>query len=314
MAIGKPGATWWPLGLLLGVLLAGCERDRTLEQPRDGVPEPTAADPAAAHRRVDLVQDRGRGSWAVLALPEVPEPEPPPAADGAPPAEPPPRQSPFPPVEGLDEAIAAVPLLLQQTPAAMLAQGDAPGFTTGRGDLVLQLEDRPEPPPADGRPKTATPDRLLMTLDVAGDGGPTLRIEPVQTVRLTEHGAYAAWGPWPSIYGAWFVGNVVVDQRTVDRNHLMYVHAEPVAGSASAGEADSPTYAVHVVVLPVLIEGTVPQMQELAAIDRLTGAAPAEEEPGAAEAPDDEDGLRALHLVLQDAHRERRETTATRPR
>src|SRR5690606_14157907 len=109
---------------------------------------------------------------------------------------------------------------------------------------------------------------------------------------------------WPSIYAGWFLGNVVVDQRTVDQNHLMYLHAEPVPGSARADGSDpSPTYTVHVVVLPVLLEGTVPQMQELAALDRLSGRPTPDEEPGAAAPPEDPSARRALHVVLLDARR-----------
>lgn len=314
MAAQMLRSVWRPSGLALLLVLAACERDRSLERRPDPAAAPTAAPVTATEGALQLVQDRGRASWALVELPEVPpEAAPDPAEAPADPQAPPERRWPFPEVAGLDEALEAVPLLLQQAPLAQLTQGSAPGFqAAGRGDLVLQLENRPEPEAReDGRRSTATPDRLRMTLDVADDQLPDLRIEPVRALGLTPHGAYASWGPWPSIYGGWFLGNVVVDRRTVDQNHLMYLHAEPVPGSARADGSDpSPTYTVHVVVLPVLLEGTVPQMQELAALARLSGEASPDEEPGAAEAPEDPSARRALHLVFLDVRREVRQAAA----
>lgn len=312
------------VGLVVALVVAGCERDRTLEQARrealgSQASPPTEEVPPWGHAQgqIELVQDRGRAAWAMVDLPEVPPPDPATTPDPATAGDPAQdqRASPFPQVEGLGDALAAVPLLLEQTPSAQLARGEVGDFVMTRGDLVLQLENRPEPSPAESasRAATSTPDRLRLTLDVGTGQPPVIRIEPVRTLGLTDEGAYTAWGPWPAIYAAWFIGNVVVDQRTVDQNHLMYLHAEPIPGTVSAdgGEA-SPTYAVHILVLPVLIEGTVPQMQELAAGERLASAAAADEgeEEGTRKVATLPPSSRALHLVLLDAGREGGRTAA----
>src|SRR5690606_30274635 len=72
-------------------------------------------------------------------------------------------------------------------------------------------------------------DRLQLTAVVNDAAGREIRIEPIRAVApptqvsAMADGAFTEFGD--AGYSGWFVGNVVVDGTTVDRNRLMYLSA-----------------------------------------------------------------------------------------
>lgn len=208
-----------------------------------------------------------------------------------------------PPGPGQDQAHLAA--RMQQ--AATFAPGEPEVWAEASGMLRLTLTNQPDAPrpapPLDPAPPPArslamdqgVQDTVQLAAVVIDATGREIRLEPIRAVAppievsAMADGAFTAFSE--AGYSGWFVGNVVVDGTTLDRNRVMVLSATPSpapdgGGDASASPTD--TYVLHVRVLPVTLQGTTPRVEPLEVVARRQGT-PA--------------GQAFLHLVFREVRR-----------
>lgn len=250
--------------------------------------------PTVTPTEIRLLQEGGSAWWRAAVLEPAAE-----AAENVPEDELPEEWSPE------DRELAALATLAAASAEAATEPG-APGWRPARGALTLSLTDRPErdEPTAGDRAPFASRDtrdriRMDLVLSLGSDGADPheLRLEPLRAIRAPDdpdRGSIAVDARrTPLGWTGWMLANVVVDGRTLDTDHLVHVSARPSGATAPVEpgslEPPAPLYAVQLVVMPVAIGGTVPELDPLEALQVLGLA---QEEASTRQ---------VLHLVLPEA-------------